>query len=49
MWYLEGGDQGCQIFLSTTYQNGGEYIKLPQNIPNVHKVYQMAVKLIKCP
>jgi hypothetical protein len=22
----------------------GKYTKLPQNIPNVHKIYQMAVK-----
>jgi hypothetical protein len=31
--------QGCQIFLSTTYQNREMYTKLPQNIPNVNKVY----------
>jgi hypothetical protein len=29
--------QGCQIFLGTTYQNG-------KNIPNGHKIYQMATK-----
>jgi hypothetical protein len=29
--------QGCQIYLGTTYQNG-------KNIPNDHKMYQMAVK-----
>jgi hypothetical protein len=34
--------QGCQIFLGTKYQN-------VKNIPNVHKIYQMAVKLTKCP
>jgi hypothetical protein len=36
--------QGCQIFLGKTYQNGKNYTKLPQNIPNVHKLFQMAVK-----
>jgi hypothetical protein len=36
--------QGCQIFLGTPNQNGEKYTKLPQNIPNVHSVYQMAVK-----
>jgi hypothetical protein len=37
-------EQGCQILLGATYQNGGKYTKLPQNTPNVHKVYQIAVK-----
>jgi hypothetical protein len=32
--------QGCQIFLDTTYQSG-------KNIPNGHKVYQMAMKYMK--
>jgi hypothetical protein len=36
--------RGCQIFLDTKYQNGGKYTKLPQNIANVHKIYQVAVK-----
>jgi hypothetical protein len=36
--------QGCQIFHGTIYQNGEKYTKLPQNIPNGHKIYQMAVK-----
>jgi hypothetical protein len=31
--------QGCQIFLGTTYQNG-------KNIPNDHKIYQMAINYI---
>jgi hypothetical protein len=50
---------GCQIFLCTTYQRRGKiyqittnYTKLPQTIPNYHKLYipnvhkvcQMAVK-----
>jgi hypothetical protein len=26
-----------------------KYTKLPQNIPNVHKIFQMAVKLTKYP
>jgi hypothetical protein len=30
--------QGCQIFLGTTYQNGGKYTKWPQNIPNGHYI-----------
>jgi hypothetical protein len=29
-------EQGCQIFLGTTYQNGEKYTKGPQNLPNVH-------------
>jgi hypothetical protein len=29
-------NQGCQIFLGTTYQNGG-------NIPNYYKIYQIAI------
>jgi hypothetical protein len=31
-------DQGCQIFLGTKFQNGKKYTKLPQTIPNVHKI-----------
>jgi hypothetical protein len=38
------GKQGCQIFLGPKYQNGGKYTKLPQNIPNGHKLFPMAVK-----
>jgi hypothetical protein len=33
-------DQGCQICLCTTYQNGKNKPKLPQNIPNVHQNLQ---------
>jgi hypothetical protein len=33
-------DQGCQIFLDAIYQNG-------KNIPDDHKLYQMAVKYSK--
>jgi hypothetical protein len=36
--------QGCQIFLATTYQNGEKCTKLPQNIPNGHKIFPTAVK-----
>jgi hypothetical protein len=32
-------EQGCQIFLGTTYQNGTKYTKWPQNIPNGRKMY----------
>jgi hypothetical protein len=41
--------QGCQIFLGTIYQRGEKYARLPQSIPNGHKIYQMAIKLSKCP
>jgi hypothetical protein len=34
--------QGCQIFLDTIYQNGGNYTKLPLN-------FQMAIKCTKWP
>jgi hypothetical protein len=46
MDYAKEGVQGCQIFLGTTYQNGGKYTKLPQNIPTVHKckIDQMSIK-----
>jgi hypothetical protein len=40
-------DQGCQIFLGPTYQNGEKYIKLPQNIPNSNKIYKMAIKYLQ--
>jgi hypothetical protein len=33
-------DQGCQIFLGTTLKKG-------KNIPNNHKIYQMAIKYAK--
>jgi hypothetical protein len=29
-----------QIFLGAAHQNGEIYTKLPQNIPNGHKIYQ---------
>jgi hypothetical protein len=41
---LEGKDffcqksQGCQIFIGTIYQNEEKHTKLPQNIPNDHKI-----------
>jgi hypothetical protein len=33
-------EQGCQIFLDTSYQNGGKYTRLPQH-------YQIAIKYTK--
>jgi hypothetical protein len=36
--------QGCQIFLGPKYQNGVKDTKLPQNIPNGHKIFPMVVK-----
>jgi hypothetical protein len=33
-------DQGCQIFLGTTYQNGKKYTEILQNIPNGQKIFQ---------
>jgi hypothetical protein len=40
-------DQGCQIFLGTTYQNGKKSTKCLQNLPNGHKLYQNVVKYTK--
>jgi hypothetical protein len=40
-----GGPTGCQIFLGTIYQNGEIYTKLLENIPNVHKIYEMGRKI----
>jgi hypothetical protein len=36
--------QGCQISPATPYQNGKSITNDQQNIPNGHKIYQMAVK-----
>jgi hypothetical protein len=36
--------QGCQIFLSTTYQNGNKYTEWPLNAPNGYNIYPMAAK-----
>jgi hypothetical protein len=36
--------QGCQIFLVPKYPNEENYTKLPQNVPNGHKIFPMAVK-----
>jgi hypothetical protein len=41
--------QGCQIFLGTSYQNGKNFTNIPQKIPNVYQIYQMAVKWTKRP
>jgi hypothetical protein len=37
-------EQGCHIFLGPKYQYREKYTKLPQNIPNGHKIFPMAVK-----
>jgi hypothetical protein len=34
-------EQGCQIFLGTTYQNGKKHTQWPQN---GHKIYHLTVK-----
>jgi hypothetical protein len=46
--------QDCQIFLAPKYQNGEKYTKLPQNVPNDHKMFpkgrkidQMVIKYTK--
>jgi hypothetical protein len=36
-------DQGCQIFLAPKNQNGEKYTKLPQNIPNGHKIIPITI------
>jgi hypothetical protein len=41
------GNQGCQIFLCPNIPKREKYTKLPQTIPNGHKIYQMAVKYSK--
>jgi hypothetical protein len=44
--------QGCQFFLDTLYQSGKnipnyqEIAKIAINIPNGHKIYQMAIKIL---
>jgi hypothetical protein len=40
---LDNEKQGCQIILGTKYQNGEKYTKRPQNTPNGHKLFPMAV------
>jgi hypothetical protein len=42
-------DQGCQIFLCTTYQNGINIPKRAQNLPNIRKMCATAVKWTKRP
>jgi hypothetical protein len=34
----------ARFFFGTTYQNGGKYTKLPQNIPNGYTIFPMAIK-----
>jgi hypothetical protein len=40
-WNDDNLDQGCQIFLGTIYQHG-------ENIPNCHKIYQIATEYTRC-
>jgi hypothetical protein len=40
-------DSGLPDFLGPKYQNGEKYTKLPQNIPNGHKIFQMVIKYTK--
>jgi hypothetical protein len=42
-------EQGCQILLGPKYQNGEKYTKLPQNIPNGHKLFPMAKNYFQWP
>jgi hypothetical protein len=37
-------EEGCQIFLSPTYQNEEKYAKGAQNIPNGRKIDQLSIK-----
>jgi hypothetical protein len=39
--------QGCQIFLGPNIPKWEKYTKLPQTIPNCHKLCQMAMKYSK--
>jgi hypothetical protein len=41
-----GWFQGCQIFLGAWYQNWKKCTKWTQNIPNVHKIFRMAINYI---
>jgi hypothetical protein len=42
---LRDGYQGCQILISTTYQNGEKINQVTINIPNVQKIYQNVQKI----
>jgi hypothetical protein len=42
--YPGGFKSGLPDFFGPKYQIGGKYTKLPQNIPNGHKKFSMAVK-----
>jgi hypothetical protein len=37
-------EQGCQIFISTKYQNGEKCTKLIQNVPNGYKISLISIK-----
>jgi hypothetical protein len=43
---VAGGFQGCQISLGSWYQNRKKRTKWSLNIPNVRKIFQMAIKYI---
>jgi hypothetical protein len=42
-----GSSAGLQNFFWSNIPNGGKYTKLPLNIPNVYKIYQVAIMFIK--
>jgi hypothetical protein len=42
-----GTHQGCQIFLGPKDKKGEKCTKLPQNIPNGHKIDKMVKKYSK--
>jgi hypothetical protein len=42
-------EQGCQIFLDTIYQNGGEIYQIALNYQNSHNMYQLDVVHTKWP
>jgi hypothetical protein len=41
------GHRVARFFLGATYQNGKNVPKWPQNIPNGHKFFQIAVKYLQ--
>jgi hypothetical protein len=42
-------EQGCQIFLGTTNQNGKKCTKIATKTPNGHKIFQKGPKYTKWP
>jgi hypothetical protein len=43
-WTETGRIKVARCLFATTYQKGGKYTKLPQNIPNGHDIYKIPVK-----